>query len=76
MALSIHPEMPSSWRAELVTILRKRLLNAMKEIGARIDGGDTEPIRRFRRMHGVALLMNVGLLVVLVWGTIGLSQSL
>jgi hypothetical protein len=60
----------------LVTILRKRFLAAMEEVGARIDGADAEPIRHFRRMHGAALLINVGLLVVLVWGTIRLSQSL
>jgi hypothetical protein len=62
--------------AILVTILRKHFLNAMEEVGARIEGSDAEPIRRFRRMHGAALLINVALLVVLVWGTIRLSQSL
>jgi hypothetical protein len=62
--------------AILVTILRMRFLAAMEEVGARIDGADAGPIRHFRRMHGAALLINVGLLVVLVWGTIRLSQSL
>jgi hypothetical protein len=62
--------------AVLVTVLRKRFLDAMEEVGARIEGSDAEPIRRFRRMHGAALLINVALLVVLVWGTIRLSQSL
>lgn len=62
--------------AIVVTTLRKHFLNVMEEVGARIEGGDAEPIRRFRRMHGAALLINVALLVVLVWGTIRLSQSL
>lgn len=61
--------------AALVAILRKHFLRAMADIGAQIEGSDTEPIRRFRRMHGAALVINVALLVVLVWGTIRLSQS-
>lgn len=62
--------------AILVTVLRKHFLDAMEQVGARIEGSDAEPIRRFRRMHGAALVINVALLVVLVWGTIRLSQSL
>ena len=62
--------------AILLTALRRYFLNAMEEVGARIEGSDAEPIRRFRLMHGAALLINVALLVVLVWGTIRLSQSL
>jgi hypothetical protein len=62
--------------AIVVTILRKHFLNAMEAVGAQIGGSDAEPIRRFRRMHGAALLINLALLVVLVWGTIRLSQSL
>ena len=62
--------------AVLVTVLRKHFLDAMEQVGARIEGSDAEPIRRFRRMHGAALVINVALLVVLVWGTIRLSQSL
>jgi hypothetical protein len=62
--------------ALLVSILRKHFLKAMDDIGARIDGSDMEPIRRFRRMHGAALLINLAVLVVLVWGTIRLSQAL
>lgn len=61
--------------AIVVTVLRRHFLAAMEEVGARIEGSDAEPIRRFRRMHGTALLINVALLAVLVWGTIRLSQS-
>lgn len=62
--------------AILVTFLRKRFLRAMEDVGAQIDGSDEEPIRRFRRMHGAALLINIAVLIVLVWGTIRLSQAL
>ena len=62
--------------AVVVAVLKKHFLRAMEDIGAQIDGSDTEPIRRFRRMHGAALLINVALLVILVWGTIRLSQSM
>jgi hypothetical protein len=62
--------------AAAMAVLRTHFLRAMAEIGAQIEGSDPEPIRRFRRMHGAALLMNVALLVVLVWGTIRLSQAL
>ena len=61
--------------AVVVAVLRKHFLRAMEEIGGQIGGADTEPVRRFRRMHGAALLINVALLAVLVWGTIRLSQS-
>ncbi len=62
--------------AAVVAILRKYFLRAMDDIGSRIAGDDSEPVRRFRRMHGAALLFNLALLVVLVWGTIQLSQSM
>jgi hypothetical protein len=62
--------------AVVVAILRKHFLTAMEAVGARIEGSDAGPIQRFRRMHGAALLINVVVLVVLVWGTIRLSQSL
>jgi hypothetical protein len=62
--------------AVVVTALRRRFLQAMEEIGAQIEGSQGLPIRRFRRMHVAALLINVALLVVLVWGTIRLSRSL
>lgn len=62
--------------ALVVGVLRKHFLQSMEEIGTQIDGSDTPPLRRFRRMHGVALLINLALLVVLVWGTIRLSQAL
>ena len=62
--------------AVVVAVLRKYFLRAMEALGAQIGSSDAEPIRRFRRMHGAALLVNVSLLVFLVWGTIQLSRAL
>lgn len=62
--------------AAVVTFLRKRFLRAMEAVGEQIAEDDSEPVQRFRRMHGAALLFNVALLVVLVWGTIQLSRSI
>jgi 4-amino-4-deoxy-L-arabinose transferase-like glycosyltransferase len=62
--------------AGVVTLMRKYLLGAMEQAGTQIEGSDDAPIRRFRRMHGAALLINLALLVFLVWGTIQLSRSL
>jgi len=61
--------------AALATMLRKRLLPAMEQLGARIEASDDHAIRHFRRVHGAALLINLGQLVVLVWGTLQLSRA-
>jgi hypothetical protein len=62
--------------AGVVTLIRKYLLGAMEQAGTQMEGSDDAPIRRFRRMHGAALLINLALLVFLVWGTIQLSRSM
>lgn len=62
--------------AGIVMLMRKYLLGAMEQVGTQIEGSDDAPIRRFRRMHGAALLINLALLVFLVWGTIQLSRSM
>lgn len=62
--------------ALLATLLRRRFLPVMERVGAQIEAHDAGVIRRFRRMHGMALLFNLGLLVVLVAGTVQLSRSL
>lgn len=59
--------------AGLATLLRRYLLPAMQQLGARIDASEEDAIQRFRRVHGTALLINLGQLVVLVWGTLQLS---
>ncbi|MBA2961943.1 MULTISPECIES: hypothetical protein [Ramlibacter] len=62
--------------AVVATLLRTRFLPVMQELGVKIEAAEGEAIRRFRRMHMAALLINVALLVVLVWGTIELSRSM
>jgi hypothetical protein len=61
--------------AAIATLLRRYLLPAMQQLGTRIEANDGEAIRRFRRMHAAALLINLGQLVVLVWGTLQLSRA-
>lgn len=56
--------------------LRRRLLPAMEEIGARIaapSGADATALRRFRQVHGFALSVNLVQLVVLVGALTQLS---
>lgn len=53
--------------------LRRYLLPALQQLGARIQEADDAAIRQFRRVHAVALSVNFVQLVVLVWGTTRLS---
>ena len=62
--------------AIVATLLRMHLVQAMHQLGIRIEANDSSAIQQFRRMHGAALLVNVAQLVVLVWGTIQLSRQL
>ena len=62
--------------AVLATVLRTRLLPVMQKLGTQIEANDDMAIQRFRRMHVTALLINLALLVVLVWGTFQVSRSL
>lgn len=62
--------------AAVTTLLRRRLLPAMQDIGARIGGLDGAAIARFRRLHTAALCGNLVQLVVVVWGVLQLSRQL
>jgi hypothetical protein len=62
--------------AVLATLLQRSLLPAMQQLGTRIEANEGDAIRRFRRVHGMALLINFVQLVVLVWGTLQLSRAL
>ena len=62
--------------AGLASLLRRYLLPAMEQLGSRIEANDIVAVRRFRRMHGAALVIVLGQLVVLVWGTLQLSRAL
>ncbi len=55
-------------------LLRRHLLPAMQNLGAEIEANAQGAVRRFRRVHGAALLVNLGQLVLVVWGIIQLSK--
>ncbi len=61
--------------AALAWFLRRQLVPAMQQLATQIETNADGAIRRFRRVHGAALLVNLVQLVVLVWGTIQLSRS-
>ena len=56
--------------------LKHYLLLAMVQLGARIEASDAAAIGHFRRVHGVALLVNLLQLTAIVWGVLQLSQQL
>jgi hypothetical protein len=62
--------------AAVATLLRSRLLPAMQRLGSRIESSEGDAIRSFRRVHVIALLLNVAQLVVLVYGTLQLSRAI
>lgn len=59
--------------AGIALLLRQRLIPAMQFLDQRIQANDDDAIRRFRRIHGSALLVNLVQLVVVVWSTTQLS---
>ena len=56
-----------------VLLLRSRLLPAMDQLGAQIQTRGSSAIRRFRRVHVVALLINLCQLILLVWALLQFS---
>lgn len=61
--------------AAIAVLLRRYLLPAMQQLGTQIEANAQGAIQRFRRVHAIALLVNLAQLVLLVWGTIQLSLS-
>ena len=61
--------------AIVAILLRKSIVPVMERLGARIETADPGAIRRFRKVHAMALAINVAQLVVLVWGTLQLSRA-
>ncbi|WP_342130749.1 hypothetical protein [Hydrogenophaga sp. OTU3427] len=61
--------------ATVTVALRRRFLPTMLQLGSQIESNTDGAVQRFRRVHGLALLVNLAQLVVLVWGTIQLSRS-
>lgn len=56
-----------------VVLLRRQLIPAMEQLGAQIPASGVVAIRRFRRVHAAALLINLLQLVLLVWALLQLS---
>lgn len=59
--------------AVMVVLLRAKLMAAMAFLGERIEKGEMQAIKRFRKVHSVALTMNLAQLVALVWGLTQIS---
>jgi hypothetical protein len=59
--------------AVVAVALRRVLLPLMQQHEADIQRAGASAVDRFRRVHGAALLFNVGQLVAIVWGITKLS---
>lgn len=53
--------------------LRRRIVPAMASLAARIQAQDVAAVAGFRRLHAMALLVNLLQLVLLVWGITQIS---
>ena len=60
----------------VVSLLRKHLLQAMQQLGAKIEASSDGAIQHFRRVHTAALCVNLVQLVAIVWGLLWLSRQL
>jgi hypothetical protein len=58
----------------VAVLLRRHLLSAMQDLAAQIQANADGAIRRFRRVHAAALIVNLVQLVALVWGTLQFSR--
>jgi hypothetical protein len=62
--------------AILAVVLRRTVLPKMDSLRAQIQVSERDVIAAFRRMHVVAILINLTQLVLVVWGLIALSLQL
>ena len=62
--------------AAMSWVLRRVLLRIMEDLGSRIEAGELAAIARFRRVHGLALLINLVQLVVVVGSMVKLTKQL
>lgn len=53
--------------------LRRRLLPALEALGSQVQAGAPGAVQAFRRLHGIALAVNLAQLVLLVWAITRLS---
>jgi hypothetical protein len=61
--------------AAAAVVLRKQFLPVMQQLGSEIEANAEGAVQRFRKIHGIALLVNLGQLVLVVCGTIQLSRA-
>jgi hypothetical protein len=59
--------------ALLAVALRRQVIPAMEHLSAQIQQRDAKAVHTFRKVHGLALAMNLVQLVALVWGLTRLS---
>ena len=59
--------------AVFILLLRRKILPLMEELGTKIQASDETAIQAFRRVHGIALAVNLLQLVALVWGVTQIS---
>lgn len=59
--------------ATVVLLLRRTILPAMVRLGAQIQASDPAAISGFRKVHAIALLINLIQLIVVVWGVLQIS---
>ncbi len=50
-----------------VVLLRRQLIPVMDQLGTQIQARAPSAVRRFRQVHGLALLLNLLQLLLLVW---------
>jgi hypothetical protein len=55
--------------------LRRRILPKMDSLGTQIQSADVEAIPGFRRLHVIAILVNIAQLVAIVGCLIGMSRA-
>jgi len=52
------------------------MVPTMHNLAVQIETNDEVAVQRFRKVHQTALLINLGQLVLLVWGTLQLSRAM
>ena len=56
-------------------LLRKRIIPTMSQLAAQIQTKDVQAVRAFRKVHSVALGVNLVQLIALIWGLTRMSMA-
>ena len=62
--------------ALLATLLRRTIIPKMDSLRAQIQVSEAEAIAGFRRIHVMAILVNVAQLILIVWSLLALSAQM